>query len=126
MWRGWGKLHSESSRDYALYVWFEPYHPSGRGGIAINATGPEVTGWAHSARSAAKSYDLPVVGYLEKHMGASTDGKRMEVDAYRRPWYYSLVGKRDNRPRLEFHGAWHNPELILYDHGSFGRVFNSD
>jgi hypothetical protein len=125
-WRGWGKLHSSSGRDYVLYVWFEPYHPSGRGGVAMNATGPEVTGWGTLCTPRGESYQVRVAGYLERHMGASTDGKRMEMDVYRRPWYYSWVGKWDERPRLEFHGAWHNPDLVLYDHGSLDRAFNSD
>ena len=126
MWRGWGKMHSASGRDYVLYVWFEPYHPSGRGGVAINAAGPEVRGWGTLCTPHGESYNLRVTGYLERRIGASTDGKRMEMGVYRRPWYYAWVGRVDERPQLEFHGAWHNPDLVLYDHGSVGRAFNPD
>lgn len=92
----------------------------------MNAIGPEVNGWGTLCTPRGESYDVRVVGYLERRMGASTDGKRMEMDVYRRPWYYSFVGRWDERPRLEFHGAWHNPDLILYDHGSLERAFNAD
>jgi hypothetical protein len=126
MWRGWGKMRSASGRDYVLYVWFEPYHPSGRGGVAMNATGPKVNGWGTLCTPRGETYEVRVTGYLERHMGTSTDGKRMEMDVYRRPWYYGFVGRWDERPRLQFHGAWQNPDLVLYDRGSLDRAFNPD
>jgi hypothetical protein len=69
---------------------------------------------------------MRVSGYMERHMGASTDGKRMDMQLYRRPWYWGWVGRWDERPRLEFHGAWHNPDLVLDDRGSLDRAFNAD
>ena len=126
MWRGWGQMHSASGRDYVLYVWFEPYHRSGRRGVSFSSSGPEVTGWGTLCTPRGESYAVRVAGYLERRMGSSTDGKRMEMRVYRRPWYYSFVGKWDDRPRLELHGAWHNPDLVLYDHGSLDRAFNAD
>jgi len=126
MWRGWGKMHSASGHDYALYVWFEPYHPSGRGSAAINSAGPEVVGWGELCTWRGEHYKVRVRGYLPRHIGASTDGQRMELDVNRRPWYYGFLGRWDERPRLEFHGAWRNPELVLLDHGSLDRAFGPD
>jgi hypothetical protein len=102
MWRGWGRMHSGSGHDYALYVWFEPYHHSGRGGTAINAAGPEVVGWGELCTPQGEHYELRVRGYLPRNIGASTDGQRMELDAYRRPWYYGFVGRWDEGPTLNF------------------------
>jgi hypothetical protein len=45
---------------------------------------------------------------------------------YRWLWYYSWPGRWDERPGLEFDGAWHNPDLILHDGGSIDRAFNAD
>lgn len=126
MWTGWGKVRSAAGRDYVLYVWFEPYHSSGRGGSSINATGSEVVGWGSLCSPHGESYDVRVTGYMERHMGSSTDGKRMDLHVYRRPWYYSFVGRWDERPNVEFYGAWHNPNLVLEDRGSLDRAFNPD
>jgi hypothetical protein len=121
VWRGWGKIHSASGRDYAVYVWFEPvtyrHDYSGR---------PSVRGWGTLCTPRGESYDLRVRGELERHMGSSTDGKQMSIYLHRRPWYFGFVGKYDERPELEFHGAWHNPDLVLDDRGSLDRAFNSD
>jgi hypothetical protein len=125
MWRGWGKMRSVSGRDYALYVWFEPYHHSGRGRVAVNLAGPEVVGWGELCTPLGEHCKVRVRGYLPRRIGASTDGKRMELEVYRRPWYYGFVGTSDDRPRLEFHGAWHNPNLALYDRGSLDRAFDA-
>ena len=126
MWRGWGKMRSASGHDYALYVRFEPYHPSGGRGGATYSSGPEVVGWGELCTPRGEHYQVRVKGYLPRHIGANTDGQRMELDVYRRPWYYGFVGRWDERPRLEFHGAWHNPDLVLFDHGSLDRAFGAD
>ena len=119
-------MHSASGHDFVLYVWFEPYHPSGRRSASFSSSGPEVVGWGELCTPRGQGYSVRVTGYMERNMGASTDGKRMTMDVYRRPWYYSFVGTWDERPRLEFHGAWHNPDLVLYDHGSLDRAFGAD
>ncbi|HUI41302.1 MAG TPA: hypothetical protein VL523_04980 [Terriglobia bacterium] len=126
MWRGWGKVRSAAGRDYALYVWFEPYHSSGRGGVAMNAVSAEVVGWGTLCSPHGETYDVRVTGYMPRNMGASTDGKRVDLHVYRRPWYYGFVGKWDERPQVEFWGAWKNPDLVLEDRGSLDRAFNPD
>ena len=126
MWRGWGKMQSASGHDYTLYVWFEPYHPSGRRGAAVYSAGPEVVGWGELCTPRGEHFQVRVTGYLPRHIGASTDGQRMEMDVYRRPWYYSFAGRWDERPHLDFQGAWHNPDLVLFDHGSLDRAFDVD
>jgi hypothetical protein len=118
MWRGWGKLHSASGRDYVLYIWFEPAR--GYRGVA------HVLGWGTLCTPRGESYSVRASGYMEKFMGASTDGKRMDLSVYRRPWYWGWTGKWDRRPQLELRGAWHNPDLVLNDGGSLDRAFNSD
>jgi hypothetical protein len=125
MWRGWGQVKSAAGREYALYVWFEPYTPSGRGG-SMSSGGPEVAGWGELCSPHGENYKVRVTGYLQRNMGSSTDGKKMELDVYRRPWYWSFAGRWDERPRLIFHGAWRNPDLVLYDRGSLDRAFNPD
>jgi hypothetical protein len=118
MWRGWGKLHSASARDYVLFVWFEP--APGYRGVA------HIVGWGTLCTPRGESYTVRVSGYMEKDMGASTDGKRMEMSVYRRPSYWRWTGHWDERPRLDLRGAWHNPDLVLSDGGSLDRAFNSD
>lgn len=127
MWRGWGKLHSASGRDCVLFVWFEPA-PGRRRAAAgsVSAGVAHVLGWGELCTPRGEHYSVRVSGYMERNMGASTDGKRMDMSVYRRPWYWSFAGKWDSRPGLEFHGAWHNPDLVLDDHGSLDRAFNSD
>jgi hypothetical protein len=125
LWRGWGKMHSASGRDYVLYVWFEPYHYSGRR-VAISSAGPGVVGWGTLCTPRGESYNLHVSGGMERHMGSSTDGKHMSIYLNRRPWYFGFVGLWDERPQLEFHGVWHNPDLVLDDRGSLDRAFNAD
>jgi hypothetical protein len=120
-WRGWGKIQSASGRPYFLYAWFEPVE------YKHNYSGvPHVQGWGTLCTPAGAKYDLRLTGGLEKHMGSSTDGKRMTIYLHRRPWYYTFVGTYDSRPQLEFHGVWHNPDLVLDDGGSLDRAFNAD
>jgi hypothetical protein len=125
MWEGWGKLHSQSGRDYALWMWLEPAWYGGRGSVS-GSGGNDVRGWGTLCTPRGDRYRVRVTGYQERHMGASTEGKRMDMQVYRRPWYWGFTGTWDHRPQLRFLGAWHNPDLVLYDHGSLDRAFNAD
>lgn len=126
MWAGWGEIHPSSGHDYALYVWFGPYQYAGKRGAQHYSGVPRVVGSGTLCTPRGERYDLHVTGNLEKHMGSSTDGKHMTLYVYRQPWYFTWVGTWDRRPALEFHGVWHNPDLVLDDHGSLDRAFNPD
>jgi hypothetical protein len=124
MWRGWGKLHSSSGRDYVLYVSLEPDYHSRHSGPYMGVA--SVQGWGTLCAPNGESYSVRLSGNMERHMGASTEGKHMYMWIHRWLWYYSWPGQWDRRPRIEFDGAWHNPVLVLHDGGSLDRAFNAD
>lgn len=126
VWAAWGKIHSASGHDYALYIWFGPYPYSGNRRSTHYSGVPRVVGTGILCTPRGERYNLHASGYLERHMGSSTDGKHMSLYLSRRPWYFGWVGRWDERPALELHGVWHNPDLVLDDGGSLDRAFNAD
>lgn len=127
MWRGWGKLQAPSGREYVLFVNMSPYYTSSRLHTAAGSGGgPRVSGTATLCSPHGEVYRLRLRGSLEQHMGSSTEGKHLSLAVYRRPWYWSFVGPGNERPRLQFEGTWHNPNLVMQDRGSLERAFQAD
>src|SRR5215467_4224101 len=116
MWQGWGKMHSNAGGgDYLLFVYMYPAR--GTRGIA------HATGTAALCTPKGEVFKLKLGADFEKYMGASTDGKRAYLYVHRSPGFF---GNSDTRPELEFHGAWHNPDLVLDDKGTISRTFSPD
>ncbi|HLJ30056.1 MAG TPA: hypothetical protein VKY85_25345 [Candidatus Angelobacter sp.] len=116
MWKGWGRIHSAVG-DYVLFVQMQPR--TGRRGIA------HVAGTAALCTPRGETFDLTLGGDFEKYMGASTDGKHVYLYLHKRGGFFSGTVS-DTRPGLEFRGAWHNPDIVLDDHGSLSRAFKPD
>lgn len=118
MWRGWGRMHSSvAGGDYLLFISMSPHTGRGRGLS-------HVTGSAVLCTPRGETFNLTLGGDFEKHMGASTDGKRAYFYMHKRTGFFS--SSTDTHPDLDFYGAWHNPELVLDDHGMLSREFNPD
>jgi hypothetical protein len=123
-WRGWGKIHSPSGRDYALLV---DFHPAQMGGSSPYDRGiPAIRGWATLCTPHGESYSLFLAGGMDWHMGSGTEGKRTNLYLNRQPWYSGFIGTWDERPRLRFQGVWHNPDLVMDDQGTLDRAFDND
>ncbi len=119
LWQGRGQLHTRGG-DYVVYFWIMPT-PPGRVSRA-----PQFRGWATVCTPKGERLSLRATAVLRGHQGADTNGQAMHVTMYARPWYYSVTGRWDHRPELEFDGRWQNPDLVMTDAGSLSRAFQPD
>jgi hypothetical protein len=115
-WQGWGRIHA-SAGDYLLFVSMSP--SPGTRGVA------HVTGNGILCTPRGETFPLRLGADFERNMGASTDGKRVYMYLHKRPPVISRSAG-DTRPGLEFHGAWHNPDMVLDDKGTLNREFMAD
>jgi hypothetical protein len=116
MWQGWGRIHAPAG-DYVLFVHMEP-RPGSRGIAHVSGTGVLCT-------PRGETFNLTLGGDFERHMGMSTDGKRVYLYMHKKPpSFFRSLG--DTRPELELHGTWHNPDIVLDEHGSLNREFLPD
>ena len=115
-WQGWGRLHS-STGDYLVFVNMQP-RPGTRGIAHVAGRGVLCT-------PRGQTFNLTLAGDFERNMGASTDGKHVDLYLHRRGGFFFSTTS-DHRPELEFIGAWHNPDMVLDDHGSLSRAFAPD
>ena len=67
-----------------------------------------------------------MTGGLHEHTGIDTNGKKMSLEFYRRPWYWGWTGTWDRRPRLNLTGRWQNPDLVMNDGGTLSQAFLAD
>lgn len=118
-WQGLGTLHTDAG-DYVLYVWFTP-EPNGRGSMFYF---PYFRGNGFLCTPRGERFPMRLSAGLGEHPGTNTNGMRMSMSMYWRPWNY--VFKNDNRPRLTFRGRWQNPDLVMDDEGSLSRAFLPD
>jgi hypothetical protein len=119
-WYGAAQVRAASG-DYQVYVWFGP---SSRSRLGRRA--PYVTGAGYVCTPRGERISLRAFGSLPDVSGSDTNGTRMRLELYRRPWYWSLAGAWDRRPRLELTGRWENPDLVMNDGGSFAAAFLPD
>ncbi len=115
VWQGWGRIHA-SAGDYLLFVNMQP-RPGSRGIAHVAGTGLLCT-------PRGETFKLTMGADFEKHMGFGTDGKRVYMYLHQKPGFFTFSG--DTHPQLDFHGAWHNPDMVLDDHGSLSREFLPD
>jgi len=118
-WQGWGRLHSKTSGDYVLFVRFYPT-PGG-----AHSPGNWVRGVAYLCTPRGEHFQLRLGGGMGKHLKLSTDGEAMHLYMYNRPWFYAF-SPADDRPGLDLHGRWQNPNLVMDDGGSISRAFLPD
>ncbi|HLO29380.1 MAG TPA: hypothetical protein VK249_09610 [Anaerolineales bacterium] len=114
-WQGWGKLHSPSG-DFVLYVSMsEPQ--SSRFGY------PYLSGVARLCTPSGDQFKYMhlTVSFSQKNFGLNSDRQPITLHIYN----YGLFGSfnADYRPEFSLYGSWHNPNLILEDHGSLGSAF---
>jgi hypothetical protein len=114
-WTGWGKFHSNTAGDCALYVSISPT----TGGRGTYRAVPHVKGNAVLCTPRGEKYKLRVGGDFGKTSGADLQGKT----AYLYANNYSVFSS-STRPSLEFRGKWNNPDLVLDDQGSINRAFD--
>lgn len=117
-WQGVGTMHTASG-DYALQLLISP-QPGGR---TFNF--PYFRGWGTLCTPRGERYSMRVSASMFDHPGANTNGERMEITMYSRPWNYRLTSN-DGRPRLTFRGRWQNPNLVVDDGGTLSRAFLPD
>ncbi|HEY6348214.1 MAG TPA: hypothetical protein VI636_02275 [Candidatus Angelobacter sp.] len=116
MWQGWGRMHTTSG-DYVLFVYMYPR--TGTRGVA------HVGGTAALCTPRGETFKLTLGADFEKNMGATTQGKHVYMYLHKRTGWFSSTAS-DSRPDLEFHGAWHNPDIVVDDHGTLSRAFRPD
>jgi hypothetical protein len=117
MWQGWGRLHAKSG-DFPVWIYMYPSSGSRLG--YPNVTGTATVCTPHGERFQLKLYGI----FLNKHIGLHADGQPISIHLHRRP--ASLGSNVDGRPRLEFRGTWHDPNLVMDDQGSLASAFHPD
>ena len=119
-WSGWGRMHSNSFGDYALYVSIQP---SFRGSHMY--AGSYLTGNAWLCTPRGETFRMKLGGGMRAHLGANTNGEKVSLYMYNWP---AFTGGfiTDRRPSIEFRGQWQNPNIVLDDHGSLAASFITD
>ncbi|HVO81281.1 MAG TPA: hypothetical protein VMT28_11150 [Terriglobales bacterium] len=119
IWQGWGRLHSKTAGDFALYVYM---YPSPGRGLGY----PSVKGTATLCTPRGQRFNMHLGGGINnKHPGLNTNGQPMHL--YMNTWQgWSAQFTADHRPRLDLRGTWQNPNLVMDDHGSLSRAFLAD
>lgn len=114
-WAGWGRMHSNTSGDYAIYITLSPSFGRGQSVTAITGKGALCT-------QRGDQYRLSVAGSFEKGSGVDLQGRTARLY----PHNYNPKHTGHNDPSLEFRGKWNNPDLVLDDQGSINQAFDPD
>ncbi len=119
-WQGWGTVHSPDG-DYVVFMRMFP-RTRGRG---TYLSGPSVQGSGAVCSPQGETYPLRLTGgFLNRRIGVNTDGEAMNLYLAERLNFLGTNGS--TRLSVSFHGAWHNPDLVLDERGSFSSAFNPD
>jgi len=114
-WSGWGRMHSDTSGDYAIYITISPSFGRGRSFTDIAGKGALCT-------QRGGNYRLSVAGSFQEGSGADPQGRT--VTLYPHNYNPKLTGQND--PSLEFLGRWSEHDLVLDDEGSVNKAFDAD
>ena len=114
-WSGWGRMHSNTSGDYAIYISISPSFGRGRSLTDIAGKGVLCT-------QRGGNYSLSVAGSFQEGSAANLQGRT--VTLY--PHNYNPKATGHNDPSLEFRGRWNEPDLVLDDEGSLNTAFDAD
>jgi hypothetical protein len=118
-WQGWGTLQTTSGK-YAIFVRFQP-RPSG----SRIMPGPSVGGAAYLCTPRGERFYMKLGGGMRRGIGLSTDGEKISLYMSSRSSFWANLNS-DYRPRIELRGQWHNPNIVMDDHGSISRAFEPD
>jgi hypothetical protein len=118
-WHGWGTLQAKSG-NYLLYVRFQP-RPSG----SHIYPGPSVGGRGYLCTPRGEILYMHLGGGMRRGIGLNTDGEKISFYMNNYSGFWSSYGG-DHRPSIELRGEWHNPNIVMDDHGSIARGFNPD
>lgn len=119
VWQGTARIHA-SSGDYTIYLWLAP----ARSRRYIRT--PILNGRGYLCTPAGERYPLRTTASISGQPGRDTNGFEMRLEMYRRPWYWNLAGRWDQRPRLTFRGRWQNPDFVADDGGTLSAAFLPD
>ena len=64
-------------------------------------------------------------GGMRRGIGLNTNGENISLYMNNHSSVFSNLNA-DYRPSIEFRGKWQNPNIVMDDHGSIARAFNSD
>jgi hypothetical protein len=118
-WQGLGTLNAKSGK-YIVFVRFGP-RPSG----SRVYPGPSVGGTAYLCSPRGETFRMNLGGGMRRGIGLNTDGEKISLYMHYRPVFSGILNN-DNRPSIELRGQWHNPNLVMDEHGSIARAFNAD
>lgn len=123
VWRGWGRMHSNISGDYALYIRLGPDEDDSSGQS-------DLVGDASICTPRGEIIDLRIHGTMRPHLNRFTDGEAITLEmSHRKPVLTTVFAGDlgfDSRPSLSFGGRWQNPNLVLTDTGSLSDAFQPD
>jgi hypothetical protein len=119
LWQGVAHLHAASG-DYGLSVWLSPSGGSRLGNF------PTFTGGAYLCTPRGERIQLRLYGVMPERVSGDTNGKPMRIELRRRPWYGTIIGAYDGRPRLTLRGRWQNADLVMEDDGTLSMAFLPD
>lgn len=112
-WTGWGRMHSNTSGDYVIYMTISSWF--GRGSSSTDITGNGALCTQHG-----DNYRLSVAGSVQEGSRADLEGRTATLY----PHNYNPKRTGQNNPSLEFRGKWNNPDLVLDDQGSINKAFD--
>jgi hypothetical protein len=119
-WSGWGRMHSNSNGDFALYLRFQPSPGGSRMYAASHLKG---NAWLCTPRG--EMFRMNLGGDMRAHLSTNTDGEKISL--YMNNWPAFTGGFiADRRPSIQFRGQWRNPNIVLDDHGSLAQAFLPD
>lgn len=113
-WAGWGRMHSNISGDYAIYITISPSFGRGHSFTDIAGKGAICT-------QRGDKYRLSMAGSFQEGSGVDLQGRTAII--YPHNYNPKLTGHND--PSLEFRGRWNNPDLVLDDQGSINQAFDA-
>jgi hypothetical protein len=112
-WTGWGRMHSNTSGDYVIYMTISSWFGRGHSLTDIAGNGALCT-------QRGDNYRLSMAGSFQEGWGTDLQGRTATI--YPHNYNPKLTGHND--PSLEFRGKWNNPDLVLDDQGTINRAFD--
>jgi hypothetical protein len=121
VWRGWGRMHSNISGDYALYIRLMPDMSNDTPGVPHT----DLSGSAYICTPRGEIIGLDLYGTMRARLNRFTDGEAITLDISYSP-VLTRVFNNEHRPTLSFRGQWQNPNMALIDTGSLSYAFQPD
>ncbi len=115
VWQGWGRMHTPAG-DYLVFVYLQPRSSRGRS-TSIGGSGAVCT-------PRGETFNLRLTGGFHQRVGRDTDGQQISLFLAQNLNF--LGTNQDSRLKFSLYGAWHNPDLVVDDHGTVARAFNPD